>query len=260
MATAILPRSDATPTQESLEQLLCDLYHRQSALNPDHVYFQIHGQPSWVRNHVRTFLWYRPYIPAEGHVLDWGCHHGPDSCLLRAWFGDRLNLHGCDHQEPDSFPVFREYSRARFERLEDPVRLPYESNTFNAVVASGVLEHVPMDYESLKELYRVLRPDGVLLISYLPNRLSVHEWYQRVIKKTNFHRRFYGLAEAEQLVKHCGFFPIESGYHTYLWENRFAKLGLGGWSAPLTRWAKRLMPVHVFCSTLYLAARKCLVM
>jgi SAM-dependent methyltransferase len=259
MATVVSSRS-AAPSAAALQELLGNLYRRQQALDPDHVYFQVHGQPSWIRNHVRTFLWYRRYIPAGATVLDWGCHHGPDSCLLRAWYGGRLELYGCDHLEADTFSVFRDYSQALYTHLQHPVRLPYEDSFFDAVVASGVLEHVAMDYESLKELYRVLKPGGMLLISYLPNRLSYQEWYLRVIKNNNFHRRFYGLSEARQLLKHCGLFPVAAGYHTFLWENLLARIGLGAWSWTLAHWPARLLPVHIFCSTLYLAAQKMTVM
>ena len=59
--------------------------------------------------------------------------------------------------EPDLYEAFFEYSGLRYRRLEHSNLLPYEDSTFDMVIASGVLEHVPMDYESLKELYRVLK-------------------------------------------------------------------------------------------------------
>jgi ubiquinone/menaquinone biosynthesis C-methylase UbiE len=38
--------------------------------------------------------------------------------------------------------------------------LPYAPNTFDAVVASGVLEHTAMDMEALKALFRVTKTAG----------------------------------------------------------------------------------------------------
>jgi ubiquinone/menaquinone biosynthesis C-methylase UbiE len=52
--------------------------------------------------------------------------------------------------------------------LSEIVKLPYPDDSFDAVLASGVLEHVPLDYESLKELHRVLRVRGRMIVTYLP--------------------------------------------------------------------------------------------
>jgi len=46
--------------------------------------------------------------------------------------------------------------------------LPYPDNTFDAVILSEVLEHLDDDVAGLKEAYRVLKPDGVAVIT-VPN-------------------------------------------------------------------------------------------
>ena len=240
----------------SLQRLVGELYARQHAIEPDNPYLREHGSPIWIANQIRNFHWYRPFLPDTGAVLDWGCHHAVDSCLLRAWFGDRLSLHSCDVLEPGRYPVFHDFARAAYTRLEDAVRLPFPSNSFDAVIGSGVLEHVAMDYESLKELHRVLRPDGMLLISYLPNWLSYEEWVQRTIRKSAFHRRLYGLGEAKQLLKRCGFYPVLAGYHTFFWKRLVRAAGLRRWERPLSALLERLLPVQVISSTLRVVARK----
>jgi SAM-dependent methyltransferase len=193
-------------------------------------------------------------------VLDWGCNHAPDSCLLRSTFGDGLELHSCDFLEPGRYPVFHDFGRPAHTSLDDPIRLPFASNIFDAVIGSGVLEHTAMDYESLKELHRVIKPDGVLVISALPNRLSVQEWVRRVIRRRDFHRRLYGMAEAAQLLKRSGFYPVFRGYHSFFWERRLGALGLRRWERGLTAALKTAAPLHVFGSTLCFVARKITVM
>jgi len=91
--------------------------------------------------------------------------------------------------------------------LTDPDRLPCASQFFGAVIGSGILEHSARDGESLRELYRVLKPRGVLVITYLPNRLSIHEWLRRVVWRRDFHRRLYGLREIRRMLLHHGFYP-----------------------------------------------------
>jgi len=112
-----------------------------------------------------------------------------------------------------------------------------------------------MDYESLKELYRVLRVDGVLVITYLPNRLSVEEWYRRTVRGAGFHRRPYGLGEAVQLLKRTGFYPRVAGFQTHL-----DLLPARSIRHRLLRGLCRIVPLHWFTSTLSLIAVKVQVM
>src|SRR5262249_37455827 len=140
-------------------------------------------------------------------------------------------------------------------RLDDVVALPYPKHTFDAVIASGVLEHTALEYESLKELYRVMKPDGILVITYLPNRWSVQEWKLRAIQKRNFHQRYYGMGEACRLLKRCGFCPVVADYQTFLWERL---LGVRR-DALLAQSLRTLLPIQWFCSTLCLVAIKVVV-
>ena len=244
----------------ALQELLERLYREQQALDPDDDYLAHHGSRTFIANQIRTFHWYRPYLPAAGAVLDWGCNHAPDSCLLRAWFGDQLDLCGCDFIDGARYPVFHDFARFSYARLADEVRLPYPSNFFDAALGSGVLEHAAMDYESLTELRRVIKPGGVLIISYLPNWLSVKEWALRAVRKCGFHRRLYGLGEAKQLLKRSGFYPVAARRHTFFWERLVTAAGLGRWERGLSRLLARLLPAQMFGSTLCLVGRKVTVM
>jgi SAM-dependent methyltransferase len=251
--------SGAAAEGAPLEEVLDELYARQLAIDPDNQYLRGHGSRASIANQVRTFDWYRPYLPARGTVLDWGCHHAPDSCLLRARFGERLELHGCDLVDSDRFQCFHAFAGISYEQLRDVSGLSYPSDYFDVVIGSGVLEHVGMDYESLKELYRILKPDGLLVLSYLPNWLSVQEWFRRVIQKSAFHRRLYGMGEAKQLLKRCGFYPFAARYHTFFWERLLASTGLPG-DGRAARLASTLLPVQIFSSTLCSMARKVIMM
>jgi ubiquinone/menaquinone biosynthesis C-methylase UbiE len=52
----------------------------------------------------------------------------------------------------------------------DGGRLPFESNSFDYIVCTQVLEHVPHTKQIIEEMSRVLRLDGALFLSF-PNRL-----------------------------------------------------------------------------------------
>ena len=56
----------------------------------------------------------------------------------------------------------------------DALALPYSDDSFDAVIASEILEHIPDDDTAISELIRVLRPGGVLAVTvprWLPERI-----------------------------------------------------------------------------------------
>jgi SAM-dependent methyltransferase len=56
----------------------------------------------------------------------------------------------------------------------DALELPYGDGTFDCVIASEILEHVPADDRAIDELVRVLKPGGRLAVTvprWLPERI-----------------------------------------------------------------------------------------
>jgi ubiquinone/menaquinone biosynthesis C-methylase UbiE len=102
-------------------------------------------------------------VPAGGSVLDLGCGTGE---LAGAIAAAGMQVTGCD--------ISREMLRRA--AAADPAhtvgwvqldpgwrRLPFEPETFDAVVAASVLEYVDEPTAVLRECSRVLRPGGSML-------------------------------------------------------------------------------------------------
>jgi SAM-dependent methyltransferase len=111
---------------------------------------------------------------APGRVLDWGCGHGQISHLLRERGVEVVAYDYAAGSEPhvvrlEHFPEIEAHVSG------DPVLLPFGSDSFDTVLSCGVLEHVQQPGASLRELHRVLRAGGRLLIYKLPNRFSYLE-------------------------------------------------------------------------------------
>jgi ubiquinone/menaquinone biosynthesis C-methylase UbiE len=114
-------------------------------------------------------------------VLDWGCGWGQVTQLL---LEQGLDVTGFDykpdHEQEGLHPLPR-YPEIQVYLCSDPVRLPFEDSSFEAVLSLGVLEHVGHPGESLEELRRVLEPGGTLYVYKLPNRYSYLEKLAKVV-------------------------------------------------------------------------------
>ncbi len=105
-------------------------------------------------------------------VLDLGCGEGRHS--ITAYLQERVDVIALDLSTADLATA-----RERFGQFRDPadtarsvsflcasgLRLPFADTTFDKVICSEVLEHIP-DYESmLSEIRRVLKPGGLFAVS-----------------------------------------------------------------------------------------------
>ncbi len=101
-------------------------------------------------------------------------------------------------------------------RSEDLQKLTYKTNSFDVVLTSDTLEHVPDVDAALREIYRVLKPGGAHIFT-VPLRLDVTKTRQRVKlnKETGEMKQllapsFHGSGEPDYLVQNeFGFDFIE---------------------------------------------------
>lgn len=113
------------------------------------------------RTAAAAFL--RDHLPSQRplHVLDAGCGTGALLDLLATWPDTAATGLDCSH-----LALLRCLQRGH-SRLAagDLTRIPFRDECFDAVTALDVLEHVEDDAAAAAELWRVLRPGGVLVAS-----------------------------------------------------------------------------------------------
>lgn len=87
--------------------------------------------------------------------------------------------------------------------------MPYEDGSFDVVLASEILEHVPEDDQAISELVRILRPGGVLAVTvprWLPERVcwALSDEYHA---NEGGHIRIYRADELRAKVRDAGMVP-----------------------------------------------------
>lgn len=134
-------------------------------------------------------------------ILDVGCGTGANLLLLSK-YGD---AEGVDVSE-DALAFCRErgLEKVKLGAGED---LPYDDATFDLVTAFDVVEHMDDDLAGLKEMRRVLRPGGRVLL-FVPTFMFLWGLQDDV----SHHRRRYRLPELQSVLKKAGFEIERSTY------------------------------------------------
>ncbi len=138
-------------------------------------------------------------VPLEhAHVADLGCGPGVILCnVLRrkaGWTGEGLDISQAAVDYATRLAAHQEVGkRVRFS-TGDVVHLPYRDASFDVVIASEVLEHVPEIRLALAEIKRILRPGGKAVITVpLHSRTALHvhsltgeEYIERLCRQAGF--------------------------------------------------------------------------
>jgi len=173
----------------------------------------------WLKNDGRGRVEYaanilRPALRPEHRILDIGCGRGTLGIILQR----RQGMFGVD-LAPEAIEKAKElYEDARVVNI-DAEPLPWPDNSFEYVVYLDVIEHVFDPRIGLREIQRVLKPGGKLLLS-TPNILAHIDKMRetRRFPKTSGdpepydggHLHFFTYQDIYDLLKLTGFAQSES--------------------------------------------------
>ena len=104
----------------------------------------------------------------------------------------------------------RGFNNCEFRLVRDS-QIPYDSEFFDIVIASHLLEHVENDLDCLAEISRVLRPDGVVIILIPINERHDDPYHVRKYSTELFKRTAEGAGFG---IKHS----LENEFLSYLVE------------------------------------------
>lgn len=125
------------------------------------LHFNELNRDEWVIHSARK-------IKSGSKVLDLGA----GSCPYRKYF-DHCEYHTQDFTKLNSDQL-RDSGYGQIDYVCDASSIPVENGTFDVVLSTEMLEHVPEPIEVLREISRILKPGGKLLLT-APLGSGIHQ-------------------------------------------------------------------------------------
>ncbi len=197
-------------------------------------------------------------VMPQGKILDWGCGLGHMTYLLKNR-GFEVISYDVDQGGKD----FLARIGQTLILATDPVKLPFADGSFDAVLSSGVLEHVPDRAASLKEVARIIKKGGFFFVFRLPNKYSYIEFISDRLGRGD-HPVKYSRHQIINILNKAGYEALARRYQGFLPYN------LKGFPALVRRLYHSLDPLwkildtfltacpglNVLCTNIELVARK----
>lgn len=107
------------------------------------------------------------WLGKDKNILELGCRDGS----LTKLFAEGNKITGADIDK-NALELFEKNTGGKAVCLDLNSQWPFKENEFNAVVASEVLEHLYKPEETIKNIFKSLKPGG-LFIGSIPNAFSL---------------------------------------------------------------------------------------
>ncbi|MEI8067724.1 MAG: class I SAM-dependent methyltransferase [Candidatus Shapirobacteria bacterium] len=154
--------------------------------------------------------------PVNKNILDIGCHDGTFLSKLPR----NNNFFGIEASEK-AYKLSLKKNIKVIKFFFNDNKLPYKGNLFDIVIAGEIIEHIYDTDQFLKEIRRILKPNGYLLISTpniasLPRRLMLLLGINPIIETTpnkidsSGHIRYFTFKSLSNLIKENKFKIIKS--------------------------------------------------
>ena len=142
-------------------------------------------------------------VETDDRVLDVGCGTGFGTQGLLQHTEDVYGLDQSPHQLEKAWAKLGKHDPVAFT-FGDAERLPYRDDAFDKVWSSGSIEYWPNPVEGLRELRRVTKPGGRVLV--VGPDYPTNELFQKLADAIML---FYDREEADRMFAEAGFVNVE---------------------------------------------------
>jgi len=142
----------------------------------------------------------REYAAKNCTVLDVGCGVGDN---LKSVYRENVAFKGLEYSATSLARAKRVLPADVELKLGTAVTMPFQSASADLIMCIEVIEHIPDQYQALREMHRVLKPGGVLVLS-VPYRRWFPSYYTFM-----GHIRHYTRDDLQELLAVFGFPIIE---------------------------------------------------
>lgn len=151
-------------------------------------------------------------------LLDIGCGIGYVAMATKALFPD-AEVVGIDIS-PDIIAKAMEHDSEHLIQYDVTTEssMPYESDRFDFAVCRMSIHHYPAVLQHLREVHRLLKPQGTyLIIDVVPDRGQHNEWLNDLFMgREDGHVKFYTLVEYESLLQQSDYSVRSAEYFPQL--------------------------------------------
>jgi len=113
-------------------------------------------------------------------ILDIGCGWGE----FAQAFGEKIDM-GVDIAPRDLY-VAAKGGMYKNLTLADARELPFADNSYLSIISISTFEHIPNPKKLLREMYRVLKPNGILAITMETEEVDKNTFYRPLLQKVGF--------------------------------------------------------------------------
>lgn len=157
----------------------------------------------WFRARAKLIVWaLKKYVPHMHSFLEIGCGTGFILSRVATAF-PQTSLLGSE-----MFTTALNFASSLLPSVDfaqmDARKIPY-IDEFEAIGAFDVIEHIEADCEVLQQIYRALKPEGVMLLT-----VPQHQWLWSQVDEYSGHVRRYDVAELHHKVERAGFVVLRS--------------------------------------------------
>ena len=145
-------------------------------------------------------------LPQHKRILEIGCGNGTGTKLIKKYFVPN------EISAIDLDPRMISIAKRKIKdttisfKVGSATKLPYRNNQFDAVIEFGIIHHIPNWRDCLKELKRVVKPGGELILEDLSTdtwETFLGKFYKKVLDHP--YKQMYAQQEFVEYLKKLGF-------------------------------------------------------